>query len=569
VATGSLAKVSRTAESALGLYGGARAVAAATTVGVVSRGARLGARSLVGSVDEFSQAAFAGLRRGLSRLSGASQYAVIRQVRSVPDGVRSRVATAGVSDQLVGYVARTGSDGTSLLGRLDGDTQVGLLKQPRGVQRAFARADVCSVGGGASSVGGTVPAPGGQLAFSLSAPDSLTALDDGCSPGELSDEQVEKAIDELDAAEENRDVARRAIREGGDNAIQVIAELDDPTVLYEFVEEGGEDATDLLRQVNDPDELTTVLTDIGETEQVSALASAIADDTLPLAALLNGRRGGEYLEIRFGDETVQYRVQRSATGTDEDVDVKADVLYPDDVTKTFSRAAARDTYSDAEAGEYVDPDDPEASWERLDDRGDRFRFVERKLAPYVLEEEYGLDILCVETGCGAEANGIDLIAWDPTRERLVVVETKWTGDDEPVTAAKLGDARSNTKDSEIQGTDGWIASSWEEGRDQQNIQLRESVESKQAILDIVGEDTLEEAVNTLIQARSFDSGYFFASDSVGDETVSNDFVTRGGLDGNPPVDLYVNGEFDTPSTEGIFDADRTYHFKSGRISDDE
>jgi hypothetical protein len=84
-------------------------------------------------------------------------------------------------------------------------------------------------------------------------------------------------------------------------------------------------------------------------------------------------------------------------------------------------------------------------------------------------------------------NGIDLIARDPTRERLLVVETKWTGDDEPVTAAKLGDARSDTEDSEIQGTDGWIASSWEEGIRQQNIQLRESVESKQAILDIVGE----------------------------------------------------------------------------------
>jgi hypothetical protein len=65
------------------------------------------------------------------------------------------------------------------------------------------------------------------------------------------------------------------------------------------------------------------------------------------------------------------------------------------------------------------------------------------------------------------------------------------------------------------------------------------------------------------------SRYFFASDSVGDGTVSNDFVTRGGSDGNPPVDLYVNGEFDTPSTEGIFDADRTYQFNSGRISDDE
>lgn len=46
-------------------------------------------------------------------------------------------------------------------------------------------------------------------------------------------------------------------------------------------------------------------------------------------------------------------------------------------------------------------------------------------------------------------NGIDLIARDPTRERLLVVETKWTGNDEPVAAAKLGDARSDTEDSAI------------------------------------------------------------------------------------------------------------------------
>jgi hypothetical protein len=110
VAIGSLAKVSRTAESVLDLYGGARAFAAANTVGVASRGARLGARSLVGSVDEFSQAAFTGLRRGLSRLSGASQYAVIRQVRSVPADTKRAVADGGVSEAAVGFLARQRDD---------------------------------------------------------------------------------------------------------------------------------------------------------------------------------------------------------------------------------------------------------------------------------------------------------------------------------------------------------------------------------------------------------------------------------------------------------------------------
>jgi hypothetical protein len=121
-------------------------------------------------------------------------------------------------------------------------------------------------------------------------------------------------------------------------------------------------------------------------------------------------------------------------------------------------------------------------------------------------------------------NGIDLIARDPTRERLVVVETKWTGDDEPVTAAKLGGAP---------------------------------------------EDNLEDAVNALIEAESFESRFFYVSSSVGDGTVSTRPVTRDGSENNPPTDLYVNGEFDAPNTEEIFNSDRTYHFKAGGISEDD
>jgi hypothetical protein len=99
--------------------------------------------------------------------------------------------------------------------------------------------------------------------------------------------------------------------------------------------------------------------------------------------------------------------------------------------------------------------------------------------------------------------------------------------------------------------------------------LRNSVESKQAIIDAAGEDNLEDAVDVFIEAESFESGYFYVSNSVGDGTVSNDFVTRGGSENNPPTDLYVNGEFDTPNTQGIFNPDRTYHFKAGGISEND
>jgi hypothetical protein len=124
-------------------------------------------------------------------------------------------------------------------------------------------------------------------------------------------------------------------------------------------------------------------------------------------------------------------------------------------------------------------------------------------------------------------------------------------------------------DSAIQGTDDWIVSSWGEGRDDDNIQLRSSVESEQQIVDATPEDNLEDVVNALIEAESFESGYFYVSNAVGDGTISTRPVTRGGSEINPSADLYVNGEFDAPNTEGIFNSDRTYHFKSGGISEND
>jgi hypothetical protein len=75
----------------------------------------------------------------------------------------------------------------------------------------------------------------------------------------LSDAQVQEAIDELDVAGENRDVARRAIREGGDNVIQAIAELDDPSRLYQFVNQYGESATDLIRLFDSSENVVSLL----------------------------------------------------------------------------------------------------------------------------------------------------------------------------------------------------------------------------------------------------------------------------------------------------------------------
>jgi hypothetical protein len=112
---GRLADTFTAAETAVDLYRGAQAFIAANTIGVASRLARLGARQLVRSVDEFGEAAYTGLRRGLSPLSGASQYAVVEQVRALPSRVRQRVAAAGTTEQLVGYLARTGDEGAVLL----------------------------------------------------------------------------------------------------------------------------------------------------------------------------------------------------------------------------------------------------------------------------------------------------------------------------------------------------------------------------------------------------------------------------------------------------------------------
>jgi hypothetical protein len=147
------------------------------------------------------------------------------------------------------------------------------------------------------------------LAFSLSAPNSLSAVDDGCSPGELSDAQVQEAIDELDVAGENRDVARRAIREGGDNAIQVIADLDDPTVLYDFVEEAGGDGTDLIRRFDSQQRLKQFFT----FEKPSGSTESRVDDTVARDARIVLARSVQAPENDYDIG----RVEQFAEDTDE------------------------------------------------------------------------------------------------------------------------------------------------------------------------------------------------------------------------------------------------------------
>jgi hypothetical protein len=156
--TQALTETYTTAERALELYRGAEAFVVANTLGRTTQLARLGARQLVQSVDEFGDAAFTGLRRGLDGLSGASQYAVVQQVRDLPSRVRQRVAAAGATEQLVGYLARTGDEGAVLLADggddlIEATVSKGLLERAtitriRQLQRigAFKQADIDRLG---------------------------------------------------------------------------------------------------------------------------------------------------------------------------------------------------------------------------------------------------------------------------------------------------------------------------------------------------------------------------------------------------------------------------------------
>jgi hypothetical protein len=85
----------------------------------------------VRSVDEFGEAAYTGLRRGLSPLSGASQYAVVQQVRALPGDVRRAASDSGVSEALVDYAARTGDNFRELAQYVTPDGYVSVLRLRR------------------------------------------------------------------------------------------------------------------------------------------------------------------------------------------------------------------------------------------------------------------------------------------------------------------------------------------------------------------------------------------------------------------------------------------------------
>jgi len=124
-----------------------------------------------------------------------------------------------------------------------------------------------------------------------------------------------------------------------------------------------------------------------------------------------------------GGELTSYATQTEFGGGA----LAGNVLHGDEeeIADVLESAATRGDNS----GEYIDPEEGNVieQFENLDP-GQKGEFVEEQLAPELLEQQYGYDILCTDIDCGLDDNGIDIMAWDPDANggdgELVIIESK-------------------------------------------------------------------------------------------------------------------------------------------------
>ncbi|MDS0261851.1 dockerin type I domain-containing protein [Haloarcula sp. S1CR25-12] len=268
------------------------------------------------------------------------------------------------------------------------------------------------------------------------------------------------------------------------------------------------------------------------------LKQAVVTGEFPLKKL--SKQPGEFTDISAKDGTVSYELEGDfGSGSST---VRGDVLYPSDTAEVFGTAAGKSNYGDAVGGEYVNPEKPAKSWEGLDNDGQRAKFVEEKLTPHVLEKRYNLDVICVDTGCGTQNNGIDVMAWDPDNEQLVIVESKWTGNDKSATNVDLGERKGN----KVQMTDEWIVDAWDNRGTTNPLDISDSFKHKTEIKRGTGQSSVESAISSRIEANLYDKTYFYSTASRSEKAISTG-SSRG---------YYVDDIFD-----------RVYHFKAGGLTE--
>lgn len=416
---------------------------------------------------------------------------------------------------------------------------------------------------------------------------------------DLSPSERQSVITRLDALDEDPNVPDRA----ADRGLQLLADEDVGTDTAEFIAETPSDELGdslsyrdrVVADGGDPVDYTKefqrlVIDTSGEsgvgdfpsTQFYKSYESMdpgererftrnVVEEDIPLRGLPTyyDELNGFDEEVIAGSKTTTFDITRQTQADAPENTVRGDIIYPNpgETVDIFSTSAKR-SYGDAEAGEYVDtdPDNVEKSWEGLSDSGDRGEFVEKKLTPTVLEEQYNLEVLCVDTGCGTGANGIDVIAWDPNAGddgELVIVESKWTSNDKAATTSVLEGNRDGTPPEAIQMTNPWILDSWDEAQEYNNVNLLESIDYQQEIIDATdGAESLEAAVNDRIRDGNYERAYFFTSNSRNKKTLSDDSTTVKITDGGGNVinekSYYLNDIFD-----------RVYHFKAGDVIDDD
>lgn len=232
------------------------------------------------------------------------------------------------------------------------------------------------------------------------------------------------------------------------------------------------------------------------------------------------------------DGTVAVEVEADFSN---DSSVRGTILYPKNTPAVFQ--AAENEADCPGAGEAIlDPNDPAGSWEQLSDQGKRADFAEQKLTPHVIEEYLGVEMLGVDTACGAGKNGIDGIAWDPDEETLHIVEAKWDSNGKSASLGKLGDSVEGTAQEDIQMTSEWIEEVWERGIEQSNINLTSKHEDR--IKEITNGDSLEEAISILIRNDLYEAVYMWASNDTSGKPISKQPLTK--FDSNK----YVGDLFD-------------------------
>lgn len=436
----------------------ARKLARAATIGRLSDAAVPGLNALrkVGyAIDK--------LALPLKALGAGQRRVVTRVLREVEDATGLPVADQRA---LVGIVARTDADGDTT-DTLDEIAEEGRLEDLTGLVR-------CARAGSSRLHPRGAVAPGAGTADCIIDADERTVervasdLVDARTEGEISPEEFRRISDALVDGPADSAALVRLLDTGDETTMRFVANTD-PDALKGY--------TDLLERNGG----SRSIVDLREfAQQTGADGSRLVNNLDPDTAIaLKGGSNG-YDEVS------------GVTTTDEYTQVVGTIYhdkYDDPVDVDTNYVEDRDTF-------IANHNRGDKDWDDLDSNQRRGEYFEESIAPDILEEEYGYEVICAGDDCGTGDNGIDVIAWDPDSEDIVIIESKYSGGDSSVVPGLAGDGRDTTDNGDkdaMQMTERWVIDSWDErGND---LDFEASDEVRDQIIDKYGGDSIEGALD--------------------------------------------------------------------------